>query len=68
MRARWSALADMPSEREALFIITLKFYHQTNIYILKKNKTGKGRAQRRNEREREREYVFSRVFYMKACF
>ena len=57
-----------PNAKEALFIITLKFYHQTNIY--KKNKTEKGRGQRRNEREREREreYVFSRAFYTKACF
>ena len=52
-----------PNAKEALFIITLKFYHQTNIY--KKNKTGKGRGRRRNERERERERVciFTRLLY-----
>ena len=48
-----------PNAKEALFIITLKFYHQTNIY--KKNKTGKGRGQRRNERERV--CIFTRLLY-----
>jgi len=50
-----------PNAKEALFIITLKFYHQTNIY--KKTKTGKGRGRRRNERERERVCIFTRLLY-----
>ena len=50
-----------PNAKEALFIITLKFYHQTNIY--KKSKTAKGRGQRRNERERERVCIFTRLLY-----
>ena len=58
-----------PNAKEALFIITLKFYHQTNyIRKTKREREEDKDEMREREREREREYVFSRAFYTKACF